>query len=147
MTDRIDWATGLMDVLGAPGAGAAIALENLFPPLPSEVILPLAGFAAGQGRVSLYAALLWTTAGSVVGALALRGGRAARPGPDPRDRRAASAGQGRRHRPGRDHWHRVTDYVSAYSKAVLGAAALAALGFAVTRLAALLSPGRGKRRG
>ncbi|WP_421106928.1 hypothetical protein [Streptomyces sp. NEAU-S77] len=41
----------------------------------------------------------------------------------------------------------MTDYVSAYSKAVLGAAALAALGFAVTRLAALLSPGRGKRRG
>ncbi|ADI10605.1 hypothetical protein SBI_07485 [Streptomyces bingchenggensis BCW-1] len=72
MSDRItDWATGLMDTLGAPGAGAAIALENLFPPLPSEVILPLAGFAAAQGDMNLYAALLWTTAGSVIGALAL----------------------------------------------------------------------------
>ncbi|MDT0542436.1 MULTISPECIES: DedA family protein [Streptomyces] len=72
MSDRItDWATGLMDTLGAPGAGAAIALENLFPPLPSEVILPLAGFAAAQGDMNLYAALLWTTAGSVFGALAL----------------------------------------------------------------------------
>ncbi len=62
-----------MDTLGAPGAGLAIALENLFPPLPSEVILPLAGFAASTGRMSLVAALLWTTAGSVVGALALYG--------------------------------------------------------------------------
>ncbi|MFF5715460.1 DedA family protein [Streptomyces buecherae] len=72
MTDRItDWATGLMDTLGAPGAGLAIALENLFPPLPSEVILPLAGFSAGQGDMNLLAVLAWTTAGSVVGALAL----------------------------------------------------------------------------
>lgn len=62
-----------MDTLGAPGAGLAIALENLFPPLPSEVILPLAGFAASTGQMSLLAALLWTTAGSVVGALALYG--------------------------------------------------------------------------
>jgi len=67
------WIHGLMDTLGAPGAGLAIALENLFPPLPSEVILPLAGFAAGTRQMSLAAALLWTTAGSVVGALALYG--------------------------------------------------------------------------
>ncbi|WP_330291382.1 DedA family protein [Streptomyces sp. NBC_00576] len=67
------WVTDLMDTLGAPGAGLAIALENLFPPLPSEVILPLAGFAASTGQLSLLAALLWTTAGSVVGALALYG--------------------------------------------------------------------------
>lgn len=65
------WAADLMDSLGAAGAGAAIALENLFPPLPSEVILPLAGFAASQGKFSLLAALVWTTAGSVAGAIAL----------------------------------------------------------------------------
>lgn len=69
----IDWVTGLMDTLGAPGAGVAIALENLFPPIPSEAILPLAGFAASAGRMSLVAVLLWTTAGSVIGALALYG--------------------------------------------------------------------------
>ncbi|MFI6204871.1 DedA family protein [Streptomyces sp. NPDC051041] len=68
-----EWVNGLMDALGAPGAGIAIALENLFPPLPSEVILPLAGFAASGGRMSLLAVLLWTTAGSVTGALALYG--------------------------------------------------------------------------
>lgn len=67
------WINDLMDALGAPGAGLAIALENLFPPLPSEVILPLAGFAAASGRMNLIAVLLWTTAGSVIGALALYG--------------------------------------------------------------------------
>ncbi|MFF5171013.1 DedA family protein [Micromonospora sp. NPDC000089] len=63
--------TGLMERLGAPGAGLAVALENLFPPIPSEVILPLAGFTASQGRMSLSAAILWTTIGSVLGAVAL----------------------------------------------------------------------------
>ncbi|ESP97147.1 membrane protein [Streptomyces sp. GBA 94-10 4N24] len=65
------WITGLMESLGAPGAGIAIALENLFPPIPSEVILPLAGFTAATGQMNLVAVLIWTTAGSVVGALAL----------------------------------------------------------------------------
>ncbi|MFB6875030.1 DedA family protein [Streptomyces sp. NPDC056323] len=65
------WAAGLVDTMGGPGAGLAIALENLFPPLPSEVILPLTGFAAGQGVITLTSALLWTTLGSVVGAVAL----------------------------------------------------------------------------
>ncbi|GGQ01388.1 DedA family protein [Streptomyces roseolilacinus] len=71
------WATDLVDTLGGPGAGLAIALENLFPPLPSEVILPLTGFAAAQGVLSLVSALFWTTLGSTVGAVALYGiGRA-----------------------------------------------------------------------
>ncbi len=65
------WAADLVDTMGGPGAGLAIALENLFPPLPSEVILPLTGFAAGQGVISLASALFWTTLGSVVGAAVL----------------------------------------------------------------------------
>ena len=65
------WVTGLMERLGGPGAGLAVALENLFPPIPSEVILPLAGFTASQGRMSLVGAIVWTTIGSIVGALAL----------------------------------------------------------------------------
>ncbi|MBO8187048.1 DedA family protein [Streptomyces spirodelae] len=65
------WAADLVDTMGGPGAGLAIALENLFPPLPSEVILPLTGFAAGQGVLSLASALLWTTLGSVAGAVVL----------------------------------------------------------------------------
>ena len=61
------WAIRIMETLGAPGAGLAVALENLFPPIPSEVILPLAGFTASQGDMSLLAAIVWTTGGSVAG--------------------------------------------------------------------------------
>ncbi|MGL3151272.1 DedA family protein [Microbacterium sp. A82] len=67
------WAVSLMETLGGVGAGVAIAAENLFPPLPSEIILPLAGFAAAQGTLGLIEVLIWTTIGSVVGALALYG--------------------------------------------------------------------------
>ena len=65
------WAVDLMEKLGGPGAGLAVALENLFPPLPSEVILPLAGFTASQGDFTLWSAVFWTTLGSVLGALAM----------------------------------------------------------------------------
>lgn len=68
-----DWTVSLMEVIGPVGAGIAIALENLFPPLPSEVILPMAGLAAGRGNFTLFEALFWTTAGSVVGAFLLYG--------------------------------------------------------------------------
>ncbi|NUW34287.1 DedA family protein [Nonomuraea sp. SMC257] len=67
------WAMGLMDALGAPGAGLIVALEHVFPPLPSEVILPLAGFSAGKGRMALWEVLVWTTLGAVAGALVLYG--------------------------------------------------------------------------
>ncbi|MBY6350455.1 DedA family protein [Rhodococcoides corynebacterioides] len=65
------WAVGLMEAIGGPGAGLAVAAENFFPPLPSEIILPLAGFTASQGGFSLFSALFWTTLGSVVGAAVL----------------------------------------------------------------------------
>lgn len=73
LTGLVDAVVSLMQVIGAPGAGLAIALENIFPPLPSEVILPLAGLAASRGSFTLIEALLWTTAGSLVGALLLYG--------------------------------------------------------------------------
>ena len=71
LTGVAGWAVDLMERLGGPGAGLAIAVENLFPPIPSEIILPLAGFTASQGTFSLVGAIFWTTVGSVVGALAL----------------------------------------------------------------------------
>jgi membrane protein DedA with SNARE-associated domain len=73
LTTLVDGVVSLMEVIGAPGAGLAIALENLFPPLPSEVILPMAGLAASRGSFTLVEALVWTTAGSVVGAYLLYG--------------------------------------------------------------------------
>lgn len=65
------WAVDVMEQLGAFGAGLLIALENLFPPLPSELILPVAGFAASRGTLSLTGAIAWTTVGSLAGALVL----------------------------------------------------------------------------
>lgn len=67
------WAVSLMELLGAPGIALVIALENLFPPLPSEVVLPLAGFTVSQGSFGLVEVIIWATVGSVLGALALYG--------------------------------------------------------------------------
>jgi membrane protein DedA with SNARE-associated domain len=65
------WTVDLMDSLGLFGAALAVSLDNFFPPIPSELILPLAGFAASQGTFSLTGALIATTAGSVFGAVVL----------------------------------------------------------------------------
>ena len=83
------WAIDLMERMGAPGAGLAVALENLFPPLPSELILPLAGFAASRGDLGLVSAIVFTMLGSILGALALYGGGAGMG----RDRTRAIAGK------------------------------------------------------
>lgn len=63
------WAVGVMDALGGPGAAVVVGVDNLFPPIPSELVLPLAGFSASQGAFSYSAALFWTTLGSVLGAV------------------------------------------------------------------------------
>ena len=73
MTHLIDWSVSLMEIIGPAGAGLAIALENIFPPLPSEVILPMAGLSASRGSFSLAEALIWTTLCSVMGAFLLYG--------------------------------------------------------------------------
>jgi membrane protein DedA with SNARE-associated domain len=62
-------AVDLMDKLGGPGAALLVGIDNIFPPMPSELVLPLAGFSASQGTMSLFMALFWTTLGSVSGAL------------------------------------------------------------------------------
>ena len=48
-----DWITGLMNGLGYAGIALLMFLENIFPPIPSEVVMPLAGFTAAQGGMSL----------------------------------------------------------------------------------------------
>lgn len=65
------WALDLVERLGYAGVAFAVALENVFPPIPSEAILPMAGFLVGQGRFTFPAVVLAATIGSVVGALIL----------------------------------------------------------------------------
>ena len=63
-----DILTRLIDQFGAFGVGLVMLLENVFPPIPSELIMPLAGFQAAQGKMSLVAIFLAGTAGAVLGA-------------------------------------------------------------------------------
>lgn len=67
----INWVISLMEILGAPGVGIAILLENLFPPIPSEVVLPLAGFTVNQGSLNFWSTYIWATLGAWIGALIL----------------------------------------------------------------------------
>ena len=71
LPDFTEWATDIIDRLGYPGVGALVALENVIPPIPSEVILPLAGFQADQGDFNLFLLIVVATVGSIVGAMIL----------------------------------------------------------------------------
>jgi membrane protein DedA with SNARE-associated domain len=68
-----DWVFAIVDRLGAVGVGLLILLENVIPPIPSEVILPLAGFRARTGALHVVAVWPAATAGSLLGALLLYG--------------------------------------------------------------------------
>ena len=68
-----DWVVDVIERLGAFGVGLLIFLENVLPPIPSEVILPFAGFAAQRGELNVAAAWLSASIGSLLGALVLYG--------------------------------------------------------------------------
>jgi membrane protein DedA with SNARE-associated domain len=63
--------TDIIAALGPIGVGVLVALETVFPPIPSELILPLSGYLASRGRMSLAAVVIGATLGSLAGALAL----------------------------------------------------------------------------
>ncbi|CAN5202984.1 DedA family protein [soil metagenome] len=66
-----EWATGTLRAGGALGLAVVMLVENLFPPIPSEGVLPYAGFLVSRGELGLAATLAGSTTGSVVGALVL----------------------------------------------------------------------------
>ena len=68
-----DWVVDVIDRLGYIGVALLVALENLFPPIPSEIILPFAGFVASDGKATLWGMIAAATIGSVVGAWTLYG--------------------------------------------------------------------------
>jgi len=65
------WTEQVILWLGYPGIALLMLAENLFPPIPSEVIMPFAGFLAADGRFNLVGVTLAGATGSVLGALAL----------------------------------------------------------------------------
>lgn len=68
-----DWARNAVSSGGYPALAGLILAENLFPPIPSELILPVAGYYVGEGTMNYALAVIAATIGSVVGALILYG--------------------------------------------------------------------------
>ena len=64
----VEWVLAVIAAGGLAGVAALMFAENLFPPIPSEVILPLAGYAAARGDLPLAGVILAATAGAVAGA-------------------------------------------------------------------------------
>lgn len=65
----IGWVLSLMESLGEVGVGIAVLIETFVPPIPSEALLPGAGFLAYEGRMSFWGAWLAATVGVLIGAL------------------------------------------------------------------------------
>ena len=65
----LEWVEGVTLALGYPGIALLMFLECVFPPVPSELILPLAGFTAAQGDISVVGVVLAGTVGSLLGQL------------------------------------------------------------------------------
>jgi membrane protein DedA with SNARE-associated domain len=67
------WVVDVIDEIGEVGVGVLIAAENVFPPIPSEAILPFAGFSASEGDINAVLAWAAATVGALVGAYVLYG--------------------------------------------------------------------------
>lgn len=73
MADVGGWFVAVVERFGYAGVALLVALENLAPPIPSEVVLPMAGFAVSRGTLTFLGTVLAATVGSVTGALAIYG--------------------------------------------------------------------------
>lgn len=68
-----EWVTDVVERLGYVGVAMLVAIENVFPPIPSEVVLGLAGYTASRGDAWVVGMVIAATIGSVTGALVLYG--------------------------------------------------------------------------
>ncbi len=64
-----DWITGVIASLGYLGVAALTFLENVFPPIPSELVIPLAGYVAATGELALAPVIIVASVGSLAGAV------------------------------------------------------------------------------
>lgn len=67
------WIIEIMEQFGYLGILLMMAIENLFPPIPSEVILPFGGFMTTYTNLSVLGVVITATTGSVMGAIILYG--------------------------------------------------------------------------
>ncbi|AIQ53890.1 DedA family protein [Paenibacillus sp. FSL R7-0331] len=65
------WITDFMEQFGYLGIMMMLALENIFPPIPSEIILPFGGFMTTTSDMTIPGVLIAATAGSLLGAVVL----------------------------------------------------------------------------
>jgi membrane protein DedA with SNARE-associated domain len=65
------WIKGTLESMGYTGVVLLMFVENVFPPIPSEIVMPFSGYTASQGQLALWGVILAGTAGSVLGALPL----------------------------------------------------------------------------
>ncbi|GID25510.1 DedA family protein [Paractinoplanes brasiliensis] len=65
------WVASVIESWGEVGVSLLVALENIVPPIPSEIVLSLGGYLASEGRVNLFLVFVAATLGSVGGALLL----------------------------------------------------------------------------
>jgi membrane protein DedA with SNARE-associated domain len=69
MSERIaEWVVATMTSLGYVGIAFLMFMENLFPPIPSELIMPLAGYTSAQGKMAIAPAIIAGVLGTVLGA-------------------------------------------------------------------------------
>ncbi|SEM59600.1 membrane protein DedA, SNARE-associated domain [Mesobacillus persicus] len=66
-----DWIFSFMEEFGYIGIMLVIALENLFPPIPSEIVLPFGGFMTTRTELTVAGVVIASTIGSVLGAVIL----------------------------------------------------------------------------
>jgi membrane protein DedA with SNARE-associated domain len=64
-----DWILNLIQSGGYLAVALLMLLENVFPPIPSEVVMPVAGVLAGQGELSIVPVIIFGTIGAVAGQL------------------------------------------------------------------------------
>lgn len=63
------WITEFVEKFSYFGILILLGLENIIPPIPSELILPLAGFQVNQGRLNLIGVIIFATVGSILGSI------------------------------------------------------------------------------
>lgn len=71
LSNLATWVQDVIESLGYLGVALLVIAENVFPPIPSEIVLPFAGFVARRGDGSVVVMVLAATIGSVIGALVL----------------------------------------------------------------------------